>query len=123
MLLFWLPCSYCGFGKDIPSNGFVAAWPVGGCRLQGARRLRPSAAGADARLCCLSLRCLQFIETAPNGQGYPQPGTSGQGCGACMEVSCVPQFVESADGSIYLDRRSVSSLSFLVLSYLGSTTE
>jgi len=46
---------------------------------------------------------LQFIETGPNGQGYPQPG--GGDCGTCLEVSCVPQFVESADGSIYLDRR------------------
>ena len=72
-----LACRYCGFGTNIPSNGFVAAWP--------------------------------FIETGPNGQGYPQPGAAGQGCGSCFEVSCVPQWVESADGSIYLDRRWVGA--------------
>lgn len=26
----------------------------------------------------------------------------------CFEISCVPQFVESSDGSIYLDRRWVA---------------
>eukprot|EP00879_Flechtneria_rotunda_P021231 GHRR01022366.1.p1 GENE.GHRR01022366.1~~GHRR01022366.1.p1 ORF type:complete len:373 (+),score=76.51 GHRR01022366.1:877-1995(+) len=65
----------CGFFGDIPSNGFVGAWP--------------------------------FIETdAPGtGRGFWQEGVGGDACGKCFEVSCVPRFVESADGSIYLDRR------------------
>lgn len=65
----------CGFGSNIPSNGFVGAWP--------------------------------FIEVGQSPNGFPQPPVPSlqAGCQACFEVSCVPQFVESAEGDIYLDRR------------------
>lgn len=46
-----------------------------------------------------------FIETGPGGVGVIQPGATSQCNDVCMEVSCVPQFVESSNGEIYLDRR------------------
>lgn len=65
----------CGFFNNIPSNGFVCALP--------------------------------FIETKRGGpDGFWQQPLQGDACDdVCFEVSCVPQFVESADGSTYLDRR------------------
>ncbi|WIA23447.1 hypothetical protein OEZ85_000199 [Tetradesmus obliquus] len=67
---------FCGYFDNIPSNGFVGAWP--------------------------------YVETgAPGtGRGFWQEGAGGDACGRCFEVSCVPRFVESADGSVFLDRRS-----------------
>ena len=49
----------------------------------------------------------QFIETGLDGSGTWQPPLA-SACGVCFEVSCVPgQFVESAEGDIFLDRRRV----------------
>ncbi|KAF8070990.1 hypothetical protein HT031_001071 [Scenedesmus sp. PABB004] len=47
-----------------------------------------------------------FIETSnTSSAGVWQPGVDGDACGKCFEVSCVPGFVESADGTQYFDRR------------------
>ena len=56
---------------------------------------------------------LQFIETGPGPRGFWQPPVEGACNDVCFEVSCVPQFVESSDGTIYLDRRFVVGLGVL----------
>lgn len=48
---------------------------------------------------------LPFIETNRNGAGFWQPPAQNPCSDLCYEVSCVPQFVESSNGEIYLDRR------------------